>query len=250
MLVFAAIMHERNLLLVSTSSTWNDGYLAHCESAVRELFAGVKTIAFVPWALADYHGYTEKARMRFAEMGIEIKGAHEGNPVQIISDVDGIFVGGGNTFRLLSTMYGEGVIDLIRERVEAGELRYMGSSAGTNVATVSIRTTNDMPIVQPPTFSALRLVPFNINPHYLDPDPDSRHMGETREERIMQFHEENDVPVLGLREGAWVRVRGNTATLDGKAGARLFRRGSEPVELSPPADVSFLLDPAQWQNGA
>lgn len=241
-------MDKRHLLLVSTSSTWNEGYLTHCEEAVRELFAGVSRIAFVPWALADWNGYTQKARERFAQMEIEVTGVHEGNAVQILSSADGVFVGGGNTFRLLARMYEEGVVDLIRQRVCDGELRYMGSSAGTNVATVSIRTTNDMPIVQPPTFTALRLVPFNINPHYQDPDPDSKHMGETREERILQFHEENDTPVLGLREGAWLRVEGDVATLQGAVRSRLFRRGRPPLELAPPRDVSMLLDTARWDE--
>ena len=239
-----------NLLLVSTSSTWNSGYLEHCEPAIREIFEGLTKIAFVPWALADYGGYAAKARERFATLGIDVVSVHEGNSIEILRSVDGVFVGGGNTFRLLDRMYSEGVLDVIRERATTGELRYMGSSAGTNVATVSIRTTNDMPIVQPPSFSALRLVPFNINPHYQDPDPESRHMGETREERIMQFHEENDPPVLGLREGAWLRVHDGRAVLGGEDPSRLFRRGASPAEIRPGADLTFLLDPERWAEDA
>lgn len=232
---------SRELLLVSTSATHGEGYLVHCESAVREIFAGVRRIAFVPWALADHETYTAKARARFAEIDVELVSVHEGNPRQILDSVGGVFVGGGNTFRLLRRLQEERLMDAVRSRVFAGELRYMGSSAGTNVATVSIRTTNDMPIVEPESFAALGLVPFNINPHYQDPDPRSTHMGETREERIMQFHEENEPPVLGLREGAWLRVSDMRATLHGTVGSRLFVRGEDPVELASGSDVSFLL---------
>jgi dipeptidase E len=148
-----------------------------------------------------------------------------------------VFVGGGNTFRLLDQLQRTGLAAAIAARCAAG-MPYVGSSAGTNVATPSIRTTNDMPIVQPMSFAALALVPFQINPHYLDPDPGSRHMGETREERIRQFHEEWPTPVLGLREGAWVRVEGDRATLCGTTGARLFLRGAPPRELATGADLS------------
>ena len=116
----------------------------------------------------------------------------------------------------------------------------MGSSAGSNVAAPTIRTTNDMPIVEPPSFSALTLVPFQINPHYLDPEPGSTHMGETREARIMQFLEENETPVIGLREGAWLRIENGVCELKGIKGARLFRRGSEPAELQPGSVVDLL----------
>lgn len=235
-------MGSRELLLVSTSATHGEGYLVHCEGAVREFFDGVTRIAFVPWALADHSAYAAKARERFGELGIEVVSVHEGDPRSILESAGGVFVGGGNTFRLLRHLQTEHLLEAIRSRVLNGEMRYMGSSAGTNVATVSIRTTNDMPIVEPESFAALVLVPFNINPHYQDPDPGSTHMGETREERIMQFHEENEPPVLGLREGAWLRVSGNRATLHGRVASRLFRRGRDPVELTPPADLSFLLE--------
>lgn len=229
------------LLLVSTSSTWGEGYLDHCEDAIRDLFAGVSRIAFVPWALADHDGYATKARGRFAAMEIDVVSVHEDDPRRVLEQVNGLFIGGGNTFRLLDRLQRAGVMDLVRDRVRSGALRYMGSSAGTNVATLSIRTTNDMPIVQPQSFDALGLVPFNINPHYQDPEPGSTHMGETREERIAQFHEENDPAVLGLREGSWLRVSDETATLQGKVGARLFRKGEGATEIEPGSDVSFLL---------
>jgi dipeptidase E len=139
-------------------------------------------------------------------------------------------VGGGNTFRLLAELHRLGLLDVIRGRVRGG-LPYLGVSAGTNVACPTIKTTNDMPIIQPPSFDALDLVPFQINPHYLDPDPNSTHKGETREDRIREFLEENETPVIGLREGSALLVDGNSVTLLGEKSARLFRRGAEPVEM-------------------
>jgi len=151
---------------------------------------------------------------------------------------------GGNTFRLLDELYRHDLIEPLRRRVEAG-MPYMGSSAGSGVACVTIRTTNDMPIVQPPSFAALALVPFNVNAHYLDADPSSRHMGETREQRIAEFHEMNAPPVIGLREGALLRIEGDSLVLLGSSGARLFERGREPREYRPPARLDELL---RWRE--
>lgn len=168
-------------------------------------------------------------------------GVHEhADPV---AAADAVFIGGGNSFRLLSALYRTGLRDAVRGAVRAG-LPYMGASAGTNMAAPTLRTTNDMPIVQPPSYEALGLVPFQINPHYLDPDPDSTHKGETREERLTEFLEENDVPVLGLREGSWLRLEGEAARVDGARPARLFTRGAAPRELAAGTDVSYLLTTA------
>jgi dipeptidase E len=161
------------------------------------------------------------------------------NPVQAVKDTEAIFIGGGNTFRLLKTLYDFDLLGPIRERVADG-MRYIGSSAGSNVAAPTIKTTNDMPIVQPPSFDALSLVSFQINPHYLDPDPNSKHMGETREERIRQFLEENDTPVVGLREGAMLRIENGETILRGSTGARIFRKGVEPIELLPGAQLDLI----------
>ncbi|MEM7483228.1 MAG: dipeptidase PepE [Acidobacteriota bacterium] len=232
----------KHLRLISNSTCWGHGYLEHCESALEEVFDGGQRILFIPFALADRDGYEDKARERFAEFGFELESLHRAaDPVAAVERAEGIFVGGGNTFRLLKSLYSRGVLDPIRRRVAAG-MPYASTSAGSNVACVSIRTTNDMPIVEPESFEALGLVPFNINPHYLDPDPDSRHQGETREERIREFHEENEPWVVGLREGAWLKVEGESVTLEGVIGARLFGRGREPRELEVGESLDFLLD--------
>jgi len=159
---------------------------------------------------------------------------------RLLGSAEAVFVGGGNTFRLLKTLQESELLEPLRRRVRDG-VPYLGASAGINVVCPTIKTTNDMPIVQPPRFEALGIVPFQINPHYLDPDPGSRHMGETREDRIREFHEENDVPVVGLREGAWLRIEGTGGRVGGAASARVFRRGRAPEELAPGASLEALL---------
>lgn len=232
-----------HLLLISTSTTHGTGYLDHCAQEIQALLgAAGRRVLFVPYALHDRDGYAAKAAERFQSMGYGLDAIHlEADPVAAVEAAEAIFIGGGNTFRLLDTLYRQRLIEPIRRRVAAG-MPYMGTSAGSNVACITIKTTNDMPIVYPPSFDALGLVPFNINPHYLDPSPDSTHMGETRETRIREFHEENDSPVVGLREGAMLRVEDGAVELRGAVGARLFRRGKEPAEFSPRARLDFLLE--------
>jgi dipeptidase E len=215
------------LLLISSSVVHGYGYLDHAEAELRQIL-GNRRVAFVPFAQQNHEGYTARVRERLAKMEVEVvqvRGRAE------IESAEAIFIGGGNTFRLLKRLYDEGLVEPIRDRVRDHGVPYIGSSAGTNVATVSIRTTNDMPIVYPPSFEALGFVPFQINPHYQDPDPNSTHKGETREERIREFLEENETPVLGLREGSMLRVENATITLAGDKPARLFRRGADPEEL-------------------
>lgn len=217
------------LLLISSSNVHGYGYLDHAEPEIRSLLGGRRRVAFVPFALKDRAGYTEKVRERLGRMGLDV--------VQVESEADldradAVFVGGGNTFRLLRELYARNLLDAIRRRVREG-MPYIGSSAGTNVAAPTIRTTNDMPIVEPPSFDALALVPFQINPHYLDPDPSSTHKGETREERIREFLEENETPVVGLREGTMLLVDDGKVTLLGLTSARIFRRGRDPEEIPP-----------------
>lgn len=231
----------RRLLLVSTSTTHRTGYLDHCADQIQDLLGSLRRVLFVPFALFDHDGYAAKARERFARMGYELTSIHEAaDPVAAVRTTEALFIGGGNTFRLLARLYEKGLLEPIRERVAAG-MPYVGTSAGSNVACVTIRTTNDMPIVEPPSFDALNLVPFNINPHYLDPDPTSTHMGETREERLLQFLEENDTIVVGLREGAMLRIEGSGVRFLGSTGARIFRRGHPPLEVRPGDAPDVLL---------
>jgi dipeptidase E len=202
----------------------------------------VTRVLFVPYAVHDRDTYTARVRARFEAMGFALDSVHAApsGAVRAVEHAEAIFVGGGNTFRLIDALWRESLIDPIRRHVAAG-VPYAGASAGSNVACVSIKTTNDMPIIQPPAFEALGLVPFNINPHYIDPVPGSTHMGETREQRIAEFHEENAPPVVGLREGAWLLVEGSSVTLHGTSGARIFRRGQAPQDFAPGVRLDFLL---------
>lgn len=229
------------LLLISNSTLFGSGYLDHAEAEVRDFLSDVKQVLFVPFAIADRDGYAAKARARFTAMGFELDSLHDApDKQQAVGIAEAIFVGGGNTFRLLNALYEFKVLTAIKERVFAG-MPYLGASAGSNIAAPTIKTTNDMPIVQPPSFTALGLVSFQINPHYLDPDPNSRHMGETREERLLQYLEDNQTPVIGLREGAMIRVEGGSALLKGSTGARIFRRGRPPLEVLPGTKLDGLL---------
>ena len=223
----------RQVLLISNSTLYGSGYLDHAEGEIRNFLRGVRRVLFVPYALYDRDAYAATAQDRFERMGFVLESIHKGSdPQQAVTSAESIFVGGGNTFRLLKALYDTGTISAIRERVKNG-MPYIGSSAGANVAGPTIKTTKDMPIVQPPSFDALGIVPFQISPHFQDPDPNSTHMGETQEERIRQFLEENDTPVFALREGAMVRVEKGTMILKGSSGARIFRKGVEPVETLP-----------------
>ncbi|HEX2059108.1 MAG TPA: dipeptidase PepE, partial [Thermoanaerobaculia bacterium] len=217
------------LLLISSSVVHGYGYLDHSEEEIRRILEGRRTVSFVPFAQHDDEAYTARVRERLAAMGFGVAQVRERADVEA---AEAIFIGGGNTFRLLKTLYDRELLDPIRARVRGG-MPYIGSSAGTNVATVTIKTTNDMPIVYPPSFDALGFVSFQINPHYLDPDPNSTHKGETREDRIREFHEENETPVVGLREGSMLSVEDGIITLLGSKPARIFRRGHEPEELPP-----------------
>lgn len=232
----------RKLLLISNSTLHGSGYLDHCAAQIQDLLgAAPRRVLFVPYALHDRDAYAAQVIARFHALGHDALSVHAApDPAAAVLAADAVFVGGGNTFRLLRELYRQRLLEPLRARVAAG-MPYIGSSAGSNVACLTIGTTNDMPIVEPPSHAALALVPFNINAHYLDPDPHSKHMGETREQRIRQFHEENPQPVVGLREGAMLRVDDARMTLLGVTGARLFRRGHEPLEHAPGADLSALL---------
>jgi len=238
-------MSKRNLLLLSNSTLHPTGYLEYAKEIICEFLkaANVQEVLFVPYALRDQDGYGNTVRTTMEPWGFKVSSIHQcEDPKLAVQKAQAIFIGGGNTFQLLKGLYDNQIIDLIRSRVLNDGMPYMGSSAGTNVSTVSINTTNDMPIVFPPSFNALALVPFNINPHYIDTDPSSTHKGETREQRILQYHEIPDrPPVLALREGSILKVTGDTAKLLGKFNARLFLAGKSPQEYPPDQDFTFLL---------
>jgi dipeptidase E len=229
-------------LLISNSTVHGRNYLDHVESEIKSFLGRAQRVLFFPFALHDREAYTATARTRFGSMGYSVESAHEtAVPQKAVEQSDAIFIGGGNTFRLLKALEDLDVIEPIRRKIRSGA-PYLGSSAGSNVAGPTIKTTKDMPIVQPRSFDSLGLVPFQISPHYLDPDPNSTHMGETQEERILQFLEENDTPVVGIREGAWLLCNNGTVTLKGETGARIFRRGHVPVEVTPGTEISKLVE--------
>jgi dipeptidase E len=233
----------RRLLLLSTSTVYGRGFLEYCDDELRGFLGGVGRLVFVPYAQpsgVSHDQYTKRVRAALARLDVDVVGLHEADPTDMLESAEAVFVGGGNTFLLLRELYATGAVPILRARVAAG-MPYMGASAGSNVAGLTINTTNDMPIVFPPSFDALGLIPFNINPHYVDPDPNSTHMGETRETRIHEFHMHASSPVLGLREGAMLNVDGPSAEVLGVKGGRLFRSGEDPVEIPPGSDVSYLL---------
>jgi dipeptidase E len=228
-----------NLLLLSNSTNHGLRRFEHVQDELSS-FYGQREVLFVPYALADHDAYTDAVAEAFAHSGVTVRGLHTvPDPLAALAAAGAVFVGGGNTFRLLRALQRGGLLAALRAAVERGA-RYGGASAGTNLACPTVRTTNDMPIVQPDGFAALGLVDFQINPHYLDAPPGSTHMGETRAERIAEFLEENDVPVLGLREGAWLRVDGAAVVLHGRD-AVLFRRGVGPEEIAAGTDLAPVL---------
>lgn len=225
-------------LLISNSTQHGTGYLDHAEGEIRAFLGASARVFFVPFAMYDRDAYTQRTRRRLDVMGYSLASAHEAGTS--VEEADAIFVGGGNTFRLLDALHRTHLLGAIRRRVRAGA-PYIGSSAGSIVAGPSLKTTKDMPVVEPPSFEALGLVPFQISPHYLDPDPTSSHMGETQEERIQQFLEENGAKVVGLREGSMLRIENTQVRLLGPHSVRVFQRGRAPEEHAPGAKLDALL---------
>lgn len=224
----------QKLIIASTSSLHGSSYLEYLLPELEKFFGHTEEILFLPYARPSgisYEAYTMKVREALSKIGKLVLGIHECNdPVRAIRQAKAIFVGGGNTFLLVKTLYDLQLLDVLKEVVQHGTA-YLGTSAGSNILGMSMQTTNDMPIVYPPSFDTLGLIPFNINPHYLDPDVNSSHQGETRETRIKEFHVWNDIPVIGLREGSWLEVQGTQIMLRGELSARLFRKDKTPVEI-------------------
>ncbi|MBC7440322.1 MAG: dipeptidase PepE [Flavobacterium sp.] len=233
----------KNLFIASTSTLYGGEYLAYILPELQVHFKNCNTILFIPFARPGgitEKDYSEKVSSVFSKINIKVKGLHEFEDKKLaIQSAKGIFVGGGNTFLLVSQLYKFDVMTILSEAVKDG-VPYLGTSAGSNITGLTMQTTNDMPIVYPPSFQTLGLIPFNLNPHYLDTDLQSNHMGETRETRIKEFHKFNSIPVLGLREGSWLEVKGEKITLKGSLQARLFRQNKNTEELNPECDLSEL----------
>ncbi|MCO7185774.1 dipeptidase PepE [Tenacibaculum sp. XPcli2-G] len=231
----------KKLLIASTSTVHGSGYLAYILPTLTNFFKEASTILFIPYARASgktYDEYTSVARKAFASIDKKVVGIHEfDNPKEAVQQAEAIFTGGGNTFELVNQLYKNDILSDLTTAVENGT-PYLGTSAGSNICGVSMMNTNDMPIVYPPSFKTLGFIPFNINAHYLDPNPDSTHMGETRETRIKEYHVFNETPVLGLREGSWLEVNGDSIILRGIYTARLFKQGKEAEELATNTEVS------------
>ncbi len=233
---------SKKIILASTSTLYNGDYLDYLLPELQTHFRGCKTLLFIPYAQPSgisYDDYTQKVAMAFAKINIKVSGIHEfENPIEAVQNAEAIFTGGGNTFLLVATLYSNNLIEILKQTIETGT-PYLGTSAGSNIAGMTINTTNDMPIVLPQSFNTLGLIPFNLNPHFLDVNEQSTHMGETRETRINEFHTVSNIPVLGLREGSWLEVTDDTIVLKGSLTARLFRQNETPLEIASGNTLKF-----------
>jgi dipeptidase E len=230
------------LLLLSNSIAPGRGFLEHALGPISDAIGSGRRLLFFAQASFDPNGYTDVMQAALRQLDVTVVPAHRRNDlVHELDHADATFVGGGNAFRLLKTFQDSGLVDAVRERVLRG-LPYLAASAGTNLACPTIRTTNDMPIVEPRSLVALGFVPFQINPHYAEADPASPLRTASRDQRIDEFLHENNVPVVALREGAWLDVRDDSILVGGPTGGRLFRRGTEPHDLVPGSDLSVLLE--------
>ncbi len=233
----------KNLIIASTSTLHGGEYLEYLLPTLENHFKNCDTIIFIPYARPGgmtHDEYTERVAIAFSKINKKIIGLHTlKNPIEALENAQGIFTGGGNTFLLVTQLYENDVMQTLSNVIESGT-PYLGSSAGSNITGISMQTTNDMPIIYPPSFKTLGAIPFNLNPHYLDANLQSKHMGETRETRIKEFHAFNTTPVLGLREGSWLDVKGEKILLKGNLTARLFRQNQIPEEINPETDLAFL----------
>ncbi len=232
----------KNLIIASTSTLYGGAYLEYLLKPLSEFFSETEEVLFIPYARPggiSHDEYTSKASEAFGKINKKIVGIHTfPDPKKAVEQSKGVFTGGGNTFVLVKELYKNDLLPILRTQIFEG-LPYLGTSAGSNICGITIQNTNDMPIVYPPSFKTLGVIPFNINPHYLDPDMSSKHMGETRETRIAEFHTQNTVPVVGLREGSWLEVKGKTITLRGSLSARIFEHGKPPYEIDTLSMINF-----------
>ena len=241
---FTTIFNQmKKILIASTSTIHGSSFLDYLLSDLEEHFKDTTEVLFIPYARPggiSHEDYTKKAQGAFQKINKTLKGLHEfTNAKEALNNAKGIFVGGGNTFVLVNQLYKNDLITTLQKVVLNG-IPYLGTSAGSNICGLTMNTTNDMPIVYPPSFKTLGFVPFNINPHYLDPDPSSTHMGETRETRIQEFHKFNTQPVIGLREGSFLKVLNEDIVLKGHLSVRIFLHNEEPYEIETNTSLNFL----------
>jgi len=232
-----------NLLLASnsTDSNYDEGYLDYVVEDIEDFLGSRKTVLLVPYALKDMDLFTKRARARFGKSGHDLVSIHDvDDPVAAIESADAVFVGGGNTFRLVNILYELKLLEPLRNFILAGR-PYIGSSAGSIICGPSMKITNDMPIVQPPSFDTLGVLPFHINPHYIDAYPPGFYHGETRELRLTEFLEENDDVVVALYESALLRVKGRQVELKGSGGARIFAHSMPIEDVNGGSSLSYLL---------
>ncbi|GAA4166683.1 dipeptidase PepE [Chryseobacterium ginsenosidimutans] len=229
-----------NIILASTSTLFGGEYLEYLREELIKLYEGIDEIIFVPFARPggiSHEDYTAKACSFFETINIKVKGLHEfEDKIEAVNKAKGFFTGGGNTFLLVKTLHEEGLMSVLKSNIE-NRKPYLGCSAGSNIGGQNMKTTNDMPIVYPQSFDCMGLVPFNLNPHYLDPNPDLKHNGETRETRIKEFLTQNDLKVVGLREGNWIRKIGNKITVEGNELTRIFEKDKEPYEIEAGSEL-------------
>ena len=225
----------KRMIIASTSTLHGGESLDYLSDQLTVLYKNTEEILFISYARPSgisHENYTARLAKIFLKLNKKLIGIHQfKDPAKAVQQAQGVFVGGGNTFLLVSQLYKNNIMQLLRETVLEGT-PYLGTSAGSNICGLTMQTTNDMPIVYPPSFKTLGLVPFNINPHYMDPDTSSSHMGETRETRIKEYHAFNSPPVIGLREGSWLEVEGNLIKLRGQLSARVFEQSKTAYELA------------------
>ncbi|SEW36718.1 dipeptidase E [Chitinophaga sp. YR573] len=232
----------KNVVLASTSTLHGQTYLEYLLPVIKELFSGIEEVIFIPYARPggiSHDEYTGRVTTAFAAINLRVRGLHTfENPVEAVQKGQAFFTGGGNTFLLVQQLHALHVMETLKAAVEDGK-PYLGCSAGSNIGGVNMQTTNDMPIVYPASFQTMGLIPFNLNPHYMDPIPGVLHMGESRETRIREFQVQQPLPVVGLREGSWIRVKGETITLEGSEPAKIFEAGKDAYELSVGKEIIF-----------
>ena len=224
----------KKLIIASTSTLYKGTYLGYLQQELEVLFRDVEEVLFIPYARPggiSHENYTKMAAKAFNKIGKNLRGIHTfENPIQAIKQAQGIFTGGGNTFLLVQQLHDNKLLAPIKKAIINGA-PYLGTSAGSNICGITMQNTNDMPIVYPSSFNTLGVIPFNINAHYIDPDPKTTHMGESRATRIKEYHTQNNTPVVGLPEGSWLEVVGDRITLKGNHRARIFEKGKDSYLL-------------------